>query len=493
LTHLLLDTPRTLLQTTYLNHIQTTGESLLSLLNTALDFSQLEVGQRTLHPNPVDVRAVMERLSEVLAPQAQSKGLDLAAFVENAVPTHVLLDETCLQQVLANLIGNAIKFTSVGGVGIRVSFLNTRLVVEIEDTGIGIALDHLDKIFDAFEQVSQEAPSKGHNVGHGLGLAISRKLVESMNGTLTVSSTLAQEIGQETGQETNHGSVFTLSLPTEAGVSFAAPYTDVERVLIVSQTPFSGLFLKESLSEIGMSVALVSSFEEALTRVTSEAFDHVLMDRELSAEPQSVSRLREASLAPLYVWVLLSLFERRDVASTEQGDLFNAALSTPSGFDGYFLRPVRMRTVLKQMAQKQLLWLQNARVLLAEDDPVSGLLAETQLIKAGVHVDWVREGAAAVAAFQRDVRYDLVLLDKRMPEKDGLQVAEEIRAFEQEHGRVPTRLALLTAEDESFLENTAMFDARLRKPFTLQALLRIKPPARGVNELFNHIDPPLHP
>jgi len=199
-------------QRNYLNAIRAGSRSLLMLINDILDLSRIEAGKMRLDFGPVSVRRLLSDVRHIFDLRATEQGITLEVSVVSGMPDAMMLDETRLRQVLFNLVGNAIKFTHEGGVTVRAKATELeqqgsekpetryyRLVVTVTDTGVGIAPDQQERIFDAFEQ--QEGQSSRRYGGTGLGLAISRKLVEMMGGKLTVES------------EANQGSTFTVTLP----------------------------------------------------------------------------------------------------------------------------------------------------------------------------------------------------------------------------------------------------------------------------------------
>src|SRR3954470_5124230 len=176
---LLLDTAPTPEQTTYIRAVKTSGQALLSLIDEILDFSKIEAGRIDLLAEPFDIRAVVEGVVELLAPKAQGKGIEIAAFVAPDVPARVIGDRDRLRQILVNLAGNAVKFTEAGGVGVIVEQgRDGVLSLAVHDTGPGIAEDRVPSLFEEFEQGDGEL-SRRHG-GTGLGLAITRRLVERM-------------------------------------------------------------------------------------------------------------------------------------------------------------------------------------------------------------------------------------------------------------------------------------------------------------------------
>ena len=183
---LLLDTPLTPEQTTYVKATKTSGDALLSLIEEILDFSKIEAGKLELETQPFSLTALVEDVVELLGPRAQAKGLEIASDVDERLPERVIGDATRLRQVLLNLAGNAIKFTETGGVGVVVEAGASagEIVFEVRDTGIGIAPEQQARIFHEFEQADGGSARKFG--GTGLGLAISRRIVERMGGRIEV-------------------------------------------------------------------------------------------------------------------------------------------------------------------------------------------------------------------------------------------------------------------------------------------------------------------
>ncbi len=179
-------------QTTYVNAVKTSGETLLSLIEEILDFSKIEAGRLDLSARPFALAGFVEEIVELLGPRAQAKGLEICCYVDERLPGSVIGDAARLRQVLFNLAGNAIKFTECGGVSIVVEpdAAPNEILIAVRDTGIGISAKDQARIFLEFEQAEGGAARKFG--GTGLGLTISKKILESMNGSITVESGLAK-------------------------------------------------------------------------------------------------------------------------------------------------------------------------------------------------------------------------------------------------------------------------------------------------------------
>ncbi len=223
---LLMDTPLTPEQTTYVKAVKTSGDALLSLIEELLDYSKIEAGKIDLEHRPFALSGMIEDITELLAPRAEAKKIEIAAYVDERLPMHVIGDSARLRQVLLNLAGNAIKFTSTGGVALIVEpgIWPNEISFLVRDTGIGIAPEARERIFREFEQADDKiARSYG---GTGLGLSISDRIVKRMGGRITLES------------QPDAGSTFEVSIPLVAAdgyqTSFAAPDLSGQSIMLVS-------------------------------------------------------------------------------------------------------------------------------------------------------------------------------------------------------------------------------------------------------------------
>ena len=210
---LLLDTVLTPEQMTYAKAVKTSGDALIALIEELLDYSKIEAGKIDLESRPFALAALIEGITELLAPRAQARKLEIAAFIDERLPAQVIGDAARLRQVLLNLAGNAIKFTTTGGVALIVEpgIWPNEISFLVRDTGIGIAPEAQQRIFREFEQADERiARSYG---GTGLGLSISERIIKRMGGRITLESTPGV------------GSTFEVSLP------LAASHDEVSRSL----------------------------------------------------------------------------------------------------------------------------------------------------------------------------------------------------------------------------------------------------------------------
>ncbi|MDP2738521.1 MAG: PAS-domain containing protein [Pseudorhodobacter sp.] len=264
---LLFDTGLTEEQRVLAENIRSSGEALLVIINDILDYSKIEAERLTLHPEPFDLERVIHEVTMLLQPRARAKGLDLIIDFDMFLPTRYVGDAGRLRQVLTNLMGNAVKFTSAGHVLVRVVGVeaepgNQQLHVTVEDTGIGIAPEYLDHIFGEFNQVESEANRKFE--GTGLGLAISRRLIEHMGGAVWVDS------------EPGRGSCFGFRLALPVAEDDATPRLPItlKRALVVDDQFINRTILERQLVSCGVAVTLCRSGAEALAALArGEGYD----------------------------------------------------------------------------------------------------------------------------------------------------------------------------------------------------------------------------
>jgi CheY-like chemotaxis protein/nitrogen-specific signal transduction histidine kinase/HPt (histidine-containing phosphotransfer) domain-containing protein len=451
MTGITLDTDLTDQQLEYLNIVKESGYALLGLLDDILDLSKIEAGRMELDLLDFDLRTTVEGVADTLAHRASSKGLELACMIHPQVPTLLRGDPGRLRQVLMNLGGNAVKFTEKGEVVIRVELSEetkdrVRLLFSVTDTGIGIPKDKQEKIFESFVQADGSATRKYG--GAGLGLSISRRLVKLLGGQIGVES------------QPGKGSRFWFTATFEKQkefkeISFTLP-PDIRglRILVVDDNQTNRTILVKMLESFGCSPEAIASGNEAiqvLKRVVRQEkpFDLVLLDMQMpQMDGEQTLRAIKADpeLEDVLVIILTSIGIRGDVARLE-------AL----GCAGYLTKPIkqsqlfdtiitiwsRQKTVVKEkpstIVTRHTIAEQKHRrvhILLAEDNPMNQKLAVTLLEKAGYSVDAVEDGRMVIEAVKRR-DYDLILMDVQMPEMNGFEATQAIRAREGEVKHTP--------------------------------------------------------
>ena len=485
---LLKDTPLNPEQKDYLNTANESAESLLSLINEILDFAKIESGQMSVDSIDFDLRSLVEGVARTLATRAESKGLEVVCMVNRDIPSRVKGDPTRLRQVLVNLVGNAIKFTSRGEIVIRAIVdekkeESTRLLFSITDTGIGIPRERQKDIFERFVQI--DSSSTRQYGGTGLGLAISAELVQLMGGEIGVQS--------EPGQGSTFWFTITTLKPSEEGTRPLVIPMDLKDlpILVVDDNKTNRTILNKIVNGFGCVVTQADSGSQALNLLRTESFKGrpyklVILDMqmpELNGEQVLKEIKTDPGLRKTPVIILTSMGSRGDAARLE-------AL----GCSAYLLKPVRQKelfnTILAVMGQQQSAHKkptasiitrhllaevdhsQNA-ILLAEDNAINQKLALRLLQKVGYSVDVVETGQQAVNAAQKK-KYALILMDVQMPEMDGYEATRQIRSLAGEVGRTPIvamTAHAMTSDHEKCLQ--AGMDDYLTKPLNVDEMLML--------------------
>jgi two-component system, sensor histidine kinase and response regulator len=478
-------------QQRYADAIRHSAEALLSIINDILDFSKIEAGHMELDDAPFDVRLVVEDAAELLAERATAKGIELLCDIPPGVMTDRIGDALRLRQILVNLIGNAVKFTEVGEVSIRVAEEpGDVLAFTVTDTGIGIRPENIDRIFESFSQ--EDGSVTRRFGGTGLGLAISRQLVTLMKGSIGVTST------PDAGS-TFH---FSLRLPRAA----AAPARPEKsrsrglsgcRALVVDDNALNREILGRQLTDWGLVVREAPSGDAALELVrglSGTPFDIVLLDFKMPGRDgldtaRALRQLPATRETPAVVLSSLSGAIRRAdwdsaaIAATltkpvRQSQLRETLTSLLCGTT--LSNPIR--DPLATTATRKPLGLS---VLLVEDNPVNQAVACGMLEQLGCEVLVAQNGREAVDLV-RTRAFDVLLMDCQMPEMDGYSATRAIRKWEQLQ-QLPRRpvVALTANALEGDRERciASGMDDYLSKPFTIpqlrDVLLRQQRPAGG--------------
>jgi len=471
MTELLLATALDARQREYAETVQVSGDALLAILNDILDLSKVEAGHFVLQSVDFDVAAVIEDATELFAGQAHAKGLELVVSIGDDVPAAVRGDPGRLRQVLSNLLGNAVKFTSDGLVMVsataecRDGVATLRL--QVDDTGIGIEEAQVARIYEPFAQA--DATTTRQYGGTGLGLTITRQLVELMGGECGVDS----HVGA--------GSSFWCTVTLDGARHPEPSHSELEgtSVLVVDDNPSSRVVLEGYLVSSGMNVVTTSSGMAGLDAARTAAaagrpFALALIDTQMPT--MSGVELATAMAAdPAGAGVVMVLL-------TSSGDDGDGEPSCLAGVAARIPKPVRrdrLRHCLVEVIGGSRAGASPAEaalpargwVLLAEDNLINQKVALAMLESGGYRVDVVGDGVDAVSAV-RAHRYDAVLMDCHMPRMDGLEAALAIRA--EEGGRWRAPIIALTAG--AMLEDrerclAAGMDDHLPKPFKKVDLL----------------------
>ena len=474
MTSLLLNTELSRQQRQYLETIRTSGESLLTIINDILDFSKIESKRLTIDRSPFDLRRCVEGALDLLAPSATAKNLELAYTIAEGTPELLVGDGTRLQQVLVNLIGNGVKFTSSGSVSVEIdaypappptqpalpvagaepgessesdpdqesepaALASARaddciweVHFQVRDTGIGIPADKVDRLFQPFSQI--DASTTRLYGGTGLGLVISRRLCELMGGRIWVESTLGK------------GSNFHFTLRSEARSSedrshFYRPNLHFRGLNVIVADCDSMLrnWLCRQLRIFGMFPVSVGSVEEIFEvlrgkqNMSLALIDRRVLERAGMIDPPQVEAFLESLDLPV---IFLSSLgpgtesyrpePRRPRAllgkPIKPQELFDALSNVIKGSSTRVKKPRNPQAFRPASSLPS----RDLRILVAEDNAVNQKVALLLLERLGYRADSVANGAQAVEALARQP-YDVVLMDLQMPEMDGIEATREIR------------------------------------------------------------------
>ncbi len=481
MTELVLRSSLTPQQRGYLMTVKDSGEVLLSVINDILDFSKIEAGKLVLDCQPFDLRESLGDTMKSFALRAHQRGLELTFFIHPDVPRYVIGDYHRLRQVVVNIVGNAIKFTDRGEVGLDVSLrsrsaTDVGLHFEIRDTGIGIPPDKQSTIFEMFEQ-ADSATTRRH-MGSGLGLAIASRLIALMDGQVWGDS--------EVGQGSRFHFIVRLKMPEKPPAPRPRESAQLHgmRVLVVDDNASNRKILEETLLGWQMIPIVASGADQALLEL-QQASQQGRPHRLLISDAQMpqvdgfglVRQIRrDPAIRDMPVLILTSGDRPEDVALCHQLEI-----------SGYLLKPVKPSELLEAIqvavgvsepsreqpegSSPPTDRLSDLRVLLAEDSLVNQQLAIALLQEHNHTVTVVNNGSQAVAASEVQP-FDLILMDVQMPEMDGLEATRRIRVRERQTGEHCPIIAMtahaLKGDRERCLQ--AGMDAYVAKPIRADEL-----------------------
>ena len=434
-----------LLEDTELNNEQhhklglakSSATALLTLINDILDFSKIEAGKLELEYIEFNIRKMLGELAESIALRAQEKGLEVILDIADIEQSHVKGDPGRLRQILTNLIGNAIKFTSQGEILIRlktekINDNTLHLTGEIKDSGIGIPEEKLTSLFDTFTQV--DASTTRQYGGTGLGLAICRQLCQLMGGDIKVTSTL--------GEGSNF--IFDINLQSCATAVKVEPKNNVENlnILIVDNNTTTLSVLEKQLCLWNIKVTIAKNAQQALT--TCQQQGHLITAAFIDMNMPNINGVDLAKMIKVKPELQhIKLIMMTDISNTAESNFFNNL-----GFDGFFPKPATTLDLLNTLEliqgnnktvkatksnsdSKPLIWPENTRILLVEDNRINQQVALGVLKQFNLTADIANNGLEALELLSAEDNrrpYSLILMDCQMPELDGYQTSTQIRS-----------------------------------------------------------------
>jgi signal transduction histidine kinase/DNA-binding response OmpR family regulator len=490
MTGLLLDTPLNKTQRHYVEVIRNSGDALLTVINDILEFSKAESGKVLLEPQPFMPETLVEDVLSLLSTTANSKSLELLCRVQTNVPAWALADPTRLRQVLLNVVGNAVKFTTSGEVLVTVDApAPGRLRYTVKDSGIGMSPAQAAKIFDAFTQADSSTTRRFG--GTGLGLAISRHLVALMDGSITLQSAAGE------------GSTFVVevaapevSAPPATAVPLDLQALRDQRVLIVDDHPINLEIVSATVQGWGMQATAFTNPLRALQALEAgQPFDVVLLDYNMPEMDGAALAKGLRSLRPHMPIVLLSssdgaeavghLFDaqlHKPVRRAQLLDALQTVLSrtqpsgtplspsasetstptptpTPTAAAAVAIAAAAVEDVNSSLDKSP----STTRTLVVEDNPINALVVRAMLKRLGYTSEHAGTGLEAVQAMRRQT-YDLVFMDMQMPEMDGPEATRLIRQLPlDKQPYIVAFTANVMAEDRLVCREAGM-DAFIGKP-----------------------------
>ena len=453
---LLLNSPLSVEQRSQLEAVMRSGRSLLTMLNEVLDLSKLEAEGEMISPEPFDLHALIEDVSELFAPMAHARGLRLRIDIAEDAPATLTADPHRTRQVLSNLLGNAVKFTEEGRITVRVQVEGAHLRIVVEDSGIGVPEAVRSRLFVPYSQVDPNAQRRSD--GTGLGLAISRKLTERMGG----------QMGFEEAQP--QGSAFWFTLPLVDPKPIAdAPVLAERRILLLEGDDDDARILERYLGAAGATlVRLRGESELAHAGLRLETIDVVLLSDVLADGSSTAISHHLRAQHPYLPVVSLSPLGAQSTGSP-YGEPLRRLLFKPVRRNELLLTlGALLETPASETPAAPVV--SQLHVLLADDNFVNQRVVGTMLARLGCVVTVVGSGAEAITAASR-AEFGLILMDLNMPEIDGAEATRRIR--DREGGWRHTPIVGLTASlrDEDIEACfTAGMDDMLSKPVDLAEL-----------------------
>ena len=451
------------------------GQHLMSVINDVLDLSKIESSKLEVEDIPIDTVALIEEAKSHLGFRAKEKGLQFKVQLEPPLPRQFSSDPTRIKQIIFNLASNAIKFTDKGTITLSLAYhaQNNRLVFSIEDTGVGLTSNQIDRIFRPFTQA--EASTTRQYGGTGLGLSISKELAQLLGGDLTVSSQKA------------HGSCFTLTIdPGDlANTVFIASPEDFDqigqtvhshsegistphfdgKVMLIEKDSDNREFAVKAIQDTGLTVWSTNNEDEATVKLATFTPDLLLYDNSGSKDngAEFVSMVKNKG----YTCQLVAF--TADVMTHQLDNYFK------SGFDDYIAKPVSRKQLYRKLTgyfQDRSMYL-SGNILVAEDNPVNQALIKRILTRmsSNISVEVVENGADALKKISNNPEYHLVFMDMEMPIMDGITAVEQIR----QRG-IKTPIYMLTGNkdliDQKRTKNAGA-DGHLSKPIDKASLAQV--------------------
>lgn len=483
-TDLVLTTELQKTQRDYLKNVKKSAYGLLEIINDILDFSRIEAGKLIIDNTLFKLDELVEETIDILTLKAFEKKLEMLYRVDHDIPSQLMGDPVRIRQIIVNLLGNAIKFTREGEIYVSIrkegdvywhegkKYLN--FVIQVKDTGIGIARDKLQKIFESFTQADNSTTRKYG--GTGLGLAISKSLAELMHGNLFVES------------EPGSGSVFSLSLPLEVANDQPEiqlqPKPLLKKVLVVDDNITNLQLMEETLGYFQIYCETCTNGQDALMKIESanisgEPFDLIITDHHMPGMDgiNLVKEIKQSIPGAVQPFILMLSSIEKNLYQTD---------ADKTGIDKFISKPVKLHelnstllSLFEKNMQNDVLHpsfesiekiSQSASILVVDDDPVNMMLISEVLKRMGFDIIQMQNGKEVIEMLPH---YDpvLIFMDVNMPEMDGYTTTRIIRKMQTAQSRIP--IIALTADamkgDRERCLDAGM-NSYISKPFKLEEI-----------------------
>lgn len=470
-------------QRNYLDKVEFSAKSLLTIINDILDFSKIESGQLQIEKVSVEHHKLVDNLNMMLGKTAEEQNIELIFDLDPNIPTSIIGDPVRLNQILLNLLSNAVKFTDSGHVILKASIIDndgekdsTRILYQIEDTGIGLSTEQQSKLFQRFSQADDSTTRKYG--GTGLGLAISKLLVDLMQGEIWVES----ELGK--------GSTFNVSFPLIADEhGKKTPLIDIHkglRLLLLEDNKITQQVIEKMALHLGVNIDIASTIEEANMFCQNNEYDIALIDWNLKVESglDFIENIYKKEYCPASL-IVCSAYSQAYIEENSTINhhfkylakpitlvSFNEALKEKDGFDHRKERSNDAETLLSKVINDQKPTSNIQPILLVEDNKINQIVATKLLHSLGLIIDIAEDGEEAIDKIEQG-DYFVILMDIQMPKMDGIEATKILRKkYNQQALKIIALTANITEEEVDYYHEIGM-DGHLGKPYELDKIVKV--------------------